>query len=63
MVSFSQVAGLQFHLLLLSVPLVGEIGPGACVSFPMGGLSVWALAIGTESFPSDKQGVWGCLWA
>jgi len=44
-------------------PLVGEIGPGACGSFLVGGLSACALAIGTEPFPSDKQGVWGCLWA
>ena len=38
-------------------PLVGETGPGACVSFLVGRLSDCALAIETGSFPSDEQGL------
>ena len=38
-------------------PLVGETGPGACVSFLVGKLSDCALAIETGSFPSDEQGL------
>ena len=37
--------------------LVGEIGPEACVSFLVAGLSVCAPVMGTESFLSDEQGL------
>ena len=61
-------AGCSFIVLLASVvcPLVGEVGPGACVSFLVGGTGACTLVGGAESFSSDEQGhirwcVLGCL--
>ena len=43
-------------LVSVDCPLVGDVGPGACACFLVGGSGVHALLGGVESFPSDDQG-------
>ena len=42
---------------------MGEVGPGACAGFLVGGTCACTLAGGAESCPSHGQGhIKGCVW-